>query len=92
MKILIVSDTHGHDTNLIKVLKKVKPIDYLIHCGDIEGSEDKIRELAGCPCTMVKGNNDYYTELQKGSDHAGTIQDPCCPWTYLRCFLGYERD
>lgn len=65
MKILIVSDTHGHDTNLIKVLKKVKPIDYLIHCGDIEGSEDKIRELAGCPCTMVKGNNDYYTELQK---------------------------
>ena len=45
MKILIVSDTHGRDDNLVKVLKKVKPIDFLIHCGDVEGSEKKIREL-----------------------------------------------
>ena len=63
MKILVVSDTHGRDDNLMKVLKKVKPIDFLIHCGDIEGSEERIREWAGCPCAMVRGNNDFYTDL-----------------------------
>lgn len=43
MKILVVSDTHGRDTVLREVLKKVKPIDMLIHCGDSEGSEEYIR-------------------------------------------------
>ena len=65
MKILIVSDTHGRDDNLVKVLKKVKPIDFLRHCGDVEGSEKKIRELAGCPCAMVKGNNDFFTDIPR---------------------------
>ena len=39
MKVLIVSDTHKHNENLEEVLKKVKPIDMLIHCGDAEGAE-----------------------------------------------------
>ena len=36
MKVLIVSDTHKHNENLEEVLKKVKPIDMLVHCGDAE--------------------------------------------------------
>lgn len=32
MKVLIVSDTHKHNENLEEVLKKVKPIDMLVHC------------------------------------------------------------
>ena len=36
MKILIISDTHGSVGNLEKVLKKVAPIDHLIHLGDVE--------------------------------------------------------
>ena len=39
MKILIVSDTHRHNENFLKVLEKTGPIDMLIHCGDVEGSE-----------------------------------------------------
>ena len=39
MKVLIVSDTHRHNENYLKVVEKVKPIDMLVHCGDIEGSE-----------------------------------------------------
>ena len=34
MKILVVSDTHGHTKNLERVLEKVGDIDLFIHCGD----------------------------------------------------------
>ena len=56
MKILVVSDTHGHDENLMRVLQREWPIDALIHCGDLEGSEDYIPEAVECPCFFVRGN------------------------------------
>ena len=65
MKILVVSDTHGRDGNLDKVLRKVQPIDALVHCGDVEGSEEYISSRAGCPTYMVAGNNDFFTELKR---------------------------
>ena len=65
MKILVVSDTHGRDGNLNKVLRKVKPIDALIHCGDVEGREEQIVSMAECPTYMVAGNNDFFTELKR---------------------------
>ena len=40
MKILIVSDTHGRLENLERVIEMTKPIDALIHLGDVEGQED----------------------------------------------------
>lgn len=63
MKILIVSDTHGRESNLVKALEKTGPIDALIHLGDVEGSEDYIRTLTEAPVYMVGGNNDYFTDL-----------------------------
>jgi len=63
MKVLIVSDTHGKDLILKKVLEKVQPIDMFIHCGDVEGSEDYIRSLVDCPIHMVAGNNDFFCDL-----------------------------
>lgn len=65
MKILIVSDTHGRDGTLKYLLEQVKPIDMLVHCGDVEGSEDYIRSLADCPVHMVAGNNDFFCDLPK---------------------------
>ena len=65
MKILVVSDTHGRDGNLEKVLGNVKPVDALIHCGDVEGREDYISLAAGCPAYMVAGNNDFFSELDR---------------------------
>jgi len=65
MKILIVSDTHGKESNLEKVLKKVGDIDRLIHLGDLEGGEDYIRSLADIPMDIVAGNNDYYSDLPR---------------------------
>lgn len=65
MKVLIVSDTHGHNRELEKVLDKVGPIDALIHCGDVEGQEDYIATLAGCETFIVAGNNDYFSDLPR---------------------------
>lgn len=62
MKLLLVSDTHGYDKNLEKVLELEKP-DFLCHMGDVEGSEEHIREIAKCPLAMVSGNNDFWTDL-----------------------------
>lgn len=65
MKILIVSDTHGRDTNLEKAVYREAPFDYLIHCGDVEGREIFIQALAEGPCCMVAGNNDFFCDLPR---------------------------
>ena len=64
-KILIVSDTHRQNGNLLEVIKKVSPIDLLIHLGDAEGSEEYITEQAGCPVEIIAGNNDFFSDLEK---------------------------
>lgn len=65
MKILIVSDTHRDESNLIDVIQAEEPIDFLIHCGDVEGAEYEIKEYAGCPTVIVAGNNDYFSNLPR---------------------------
>lgn len=63
MKVLIVSDTHKRNENFFRVMEKTEPVDLVIHCGDIEGSEYAISARAGCPVEMVLGNNDFFSEL-----------------------------
>lgn len=65
MRVLIVSDTHRRNENYLKALDKVSPVDMVIHCGDIEGSEYLISESAGCPVQMISGNNDFFSELPR---------------------------
>ncbi|ABX40757.1 metallophosphoesterase family protein [Lachnoclostridium phytofermentans] len=65
MNILIVSDSHGRYTNLERAIKKVSPIDMLIHLGDYEGDASYIKEIADCPVEMVSGNNDYFTDIPR---------------------------
>ncbi len=61
MRILVVSDTHGYNDNLMEVLEREKNISWMLHLGDLEGSEHMIENTAPCPVTMVAGNNDYFT-------------------------------
>ncbi len=63
MKALIISDTHKKNDNFFKVLEMVAPIDLVIHCGDVEGSEYTISTAAGCQVEMVAGNNDFFSQL-----------------------------
>ena len=65
MKILIVSDTHRYNTNFLNVVDKTGPLDMVVHCGDVEGSELLISEAAGCPVEMVQGNNDFFSRLPR---------------------------
>ena len=65
MKILVVSDTHGRDSGLEKAVAQESPFDMLIHCGDVEGREDYIEALAECPCCIVSGNNDFFSDLPR---------------------------
>ncbi len=58
MKLLIVSDTHGKEDNLLKALKKEYPVDKIVHLGDLNGLEDYIEEITDCVCFCVRGNND----------------------------------
>lgn len=59
MKILVVSDTHGHNNTMYEVIAKEEPFDMLIHCGDIEGEQDRLRSKLDCTMHIVAGNNDY---------------------------------
>ena len=65
MKILVVSDTHGRDERLEMAVEIEQPFDYLIHCGDVEGREIFIEALAECPCTIVAGNNYFFSDLPR---------------------------
>ena len=64
-KILVVSDTHGHDDNFYRVLDLEEPLDGIIHCGDFEGSEGKFALAADCPVYFVAGNNDFFSDLNR---------------------------
>ena len=85
MKVLIVSDTHKKNDNFFRVLEKVSPIDMVIHCGDIEGSEYAIAESAGCQVEMVAGNNDFFTSLPMEQEiQIGTYKAFLCHGHYYR--------
>lgn len=64
-KILLVSDSHGQNHNLWKILEKEKPYDMVVHCGDYEYHESELINRAGCEVHLVAGNNDYGNEFAK---------------------------
>ncbi len=41
------------------------PFDMLVHCGDVEGREIFIEALVECPCCIVSGNNDFFSDLPR---------------------------
>jgi hypothetical protein len=64
-KALVVSDTHGNNENLHRVLKLHPDAEFVIHCGDVEDGEDDIRVSVRKPLYMVAGNNDYFNALPR---------------------------
>ncbi|SFA83658.1 hypothetical protein SAMN05216249_10382 [Acetitomaculum ruminis DSM 5522] len=61
MKILVVSDTHGYNDNLKRVLEIEGTIDALFHLGDLEMDAGVIENMAQCPCELIAGNNDLFS-------------------------------
>ena len=64
-RVLVVSDTHGHNEKLKKLLEMLPAPDVFIHCGDGEGLEHTIGYLLDprCEIHMVHGNCDTRTVL-----------------------------
>lgn len=65
MRVLIVSDTHGNHINLDKILEQAGHIDMFIHLGDVEGGEEYLDAVLDCEKHMVRGNNDFFSDLPK---------------------------
>ena len=65
MRILIVSDTHGYHRNLDRALESAGAVDMFIHLGDVEGGEEYINAVVACEKHIVRGNNDFFSELPK---------------------------
>lgn len=63
MKILIVSDSHRNNERIKDVLSIEGKPNMLIHCGDAEGGEYIISQMADCPMEIVSGNNDFFSNL-----------------------------
>lgn len=59
MKIMIISDTHREKRNLYKALEREKPIDLLVHCGDLQMEERELGAIADCEVKAVGGNMDF---------------------------------
>ena len=62
-KILVLSDSHGKDANIKRVLRKEGPVDMCLHLGDAQCSEGVMERLAGCPVMMIAGNCDMFCNL-----------------------------
>lgn len=60
MKVLIVSDSHGHNELLDDLIRENKDVDIFLHAGDSEVPSHTIY-----PFRTVKGNCDYYFDMQK---------------------------
>lgn len=65
MKVLIVSDTHGNHKNLDEILDLAGKIDMFIHLGDVEGGEEYLDAVVDCEKHIVRGNNDFFSELPR---------------------------
>ena len=59
MRILVISDTHGDLQHLESILSEEDDFDMLLHCGDICGDEDRVRQMVMCAFLGVAGNMDF---------------------------------
>ena len=95
-KILVVSDTHGENGLLKKVVSREKPLDLLIHCGDVQGDLQDVLKGESFPCWAVKGNCDPFRDLPEvltlriGSSHLMITHGHKLDVKYSRRLLLYE--
>jgi len=66
-KVVVISDSHGRDSKLRRIVEQEQPFDYLVHCGD--GVEDlsHIYIPVQTRVLRVRGNMDrmYANEVQQ---------------------------
>ena len=66
MKIILMSDSHGKDENVVAVLDREMPVDAVMHMGDSQEDEEEFRlHFMGeeIELYMVAGNCDYFADF-----------------------------
>jgi uncharacterized protein len=58
MRILLISDTHGNQTAVLKTVEAASRIDAIIHLGDGEAEGSLLSAVVTCPVLQVAGNCD----------------------------------
>ncbi len=59
MKILVVSDTHGHNRDFLEAAIDIEKVDMLFHLGDYVKDAKKIAQILKLDYMTVRGNGDY---------------------------------
>lgn len=62
MRILVISDTHGDDRDIDRLIDVVAP-DRIYHLGDSENEGRYLLNVAKCPVELVRGNCDWSSSL-----------------------------
>ncbi|MBV4446042.1 metallophosphoesterase [Clostridium tyrobutyricum] len=62
MKIGVISDTHGYNPSIKKIVKIFDNPDLIIHLGDNVGDVDYIRKVYSGKIINVRGNCDFSTD------------------------------
>lgn len=62
MDILIISDSHGKNDNIRKLLPRFRHLDLVIHLGDSQCYPSTMVNLMPCPLHIVRGNGDFIPE------------------------------
>ena len=58
MRILLISDTHGNQTAVVKAYQAAGNVDTVIHLGDGAADGALLATIASCPVVQVAGNCD----------------------------------
>lgn len=88
MMLLVVSDSHGNEKNIDRMLQSEGTPDMLIHLGDVCGGGEYIQAVCGCPVMMVAGNNDFY-DRELPSELVITVAGQRILLTHGHCYLRY---
>ena len=64
MSIFVFSDSHGITDGIIKVLKKNKNCELVIHLGDFAKDMDRVKEnFENLKYEVIRGNNDWDRDI-----------------------------
>ena len=89
--ILVVSDTHGINTNLRIALERERGhFDMVFHLGDFGGNEDAIIAMTDCPVVFVRGNCDGWSKLPSELNFTESGHHFFLTHGH-RYFVGYDR-
>jgi uncharacterized protein len=78
MRILLISDTHGNQTALLKTYSTVGNVDAIIHLGDGEADGALLSAIENRPVIQIAGNCDLGSTAPR---------ELICEWKNLRLLL-----